>query len=323
MPLLGIDLGGTKLAWALISGQGIILKEGNTLLEGRKGKEVGRLISGVLKKLLAESNAASNAITAIGISVPGISNRKTGTVWAPNIPGWEDYPLQEEIENVCGNLRVIIDNDRACYVMGETWKGAAQECRNAIFLAVGTGIGAGIICDGRILRGAHDIAGAIGWMALEKPFQDIYIECGCFESHASGEGMVRLGKELLLKEKNYSGLLKNKASGELTTHEIFHAYAEGDAVAKEVIRQCIALWGMAIANLVSLFNPEKIILGGGVFGPAVQFIPMIRMEAAKWAQPVSMKQVTIEPSLLGVHAALLGAAWLALQTNQKNQSSHE
>ncbi|MGZ3949591.1 MAG: ROK family protein, partial [Flavisolibacter sp.] len=108
----------------------------------------------------------------------------------------------------------------------------------------------------------------------------------------------------------------------LTATDIFEVYEEGDTVATEVIQHCIETWGMAIANLVSLFNPEKIILGGGVFGPAVKFIPAIYEEAAKWAQPISIKQVSIEPAALGSRAGLYGAAYLALQNN-KTLSMHE
>src|SRR5690606_7336356 len=119
------------------------------------------------------------------------SRNKSGTVWAPNIPGWEDYPLKAELEAVLNRIPVSIDSDRACYILGEYWKGAAQNCEDAIFLAVGTGIGAGILADGRILRGAGDIAGAIGWMALDHPYQEKYIPCGCFEYQASGDGVAR------------------------------------------------------------------------------------------------------------------------------------
>src|SRR5678815_4753324 len=115
---------------------------------------------------------------------------KTGKVWAPNIPDWGDYPLLEEVENVSGEIPVTIDSDRACYILGELWQGNARGCTDAIYLSVGTGIGAGILTDGKVLRGSHDIAGAIGWMALTRPFSEEYTDCGCFETYASGEGIA-------------------------------------------------------------------------------------------------------------------------------------
>ncbi|HEY6978745.1 MAG TPA: ROK family protein [Chitinophagaceae bacterium] len=314
MLISGIDLGGTKLSLAVFTESGKVLHKTTMALNNRTGKQVGQLITTAIKELVTQQQAVGNRISAIGIAVPGISHNKTGTVWAPNIPGWDDYPLLDEVIQISGGIPITIDSDRACYILGESWQGNAKGCNDAIYLAVGTGIGAGILTGGHVLRGAHDIAGAIGWMALNRPFDNKYISCGCFEYHASGEGIVKVAGEMLRDNKMYSGELRDKTLSELTARDVFTAYENNDAVAIDVIKQCIEFWGMAIANLVSLFNPEKIILGGGVFGPATQFISAIKNEAHKWAQPVSMKQVSIESSALGTDAGLYGAALLACKT---------
>jgi len=306
MTALGIDLGGTKLSLAELTEQGEILFRNSISIDKREGKEVGNLIVSETHKIL-ESH---DNIQSIGIAIPGIYRSKTGTVWAPNIKGWDDYPLLAELQSATV-LPVTIDSDRAAYILGESWKGKAKGCQNAIYLAVGTGIGAGILIDGKILRGEHDIAGAIGWLALQQPFEEEYISCGCFEHHASGEGIAKVAREVLLRADEYNGMLRNKEAGDLTAYDLFDAYQKDDIVAKKVFGVCIRFWGMAVANLVSLFNPEKIILGGGVFGPAVQFIPAIIEEAKKWAQPISMKKVSIEASSLGGDAGLYGAGLLA------------
>lgn len=306
MTALGIDLGGTKLSFAVFSQQGEILYKQTAAIDKRSGKQVGDLVLEETKKLIS-----SHTISSIGIAVPGIYHITTGRVWAPNIKDWEDYPLLQQMQTGV-NIPVTIDSDRACYILGESWKGNAKGCSNAIYLAVGTGIGAGILIDGKILRGAHDIAGAIGWLALKQPFEEKYVSCGCFEYHASGEGIAKVAREILAERKDYHGVLTQKRADELTAHDVFDAYEKKDEVAKEVFNICIRFWGMAVANLVSLFNPEKIILGGGVFGPATQFISAVKKEAAKWAQPISMKQVSIEPSALGTDAGLYGAGFLAL-----------
>lgn len=310
MPTLGIDLGGTKLAVALFSRSGVIISNEITPLNNRKGSEVGQLITEQIMKYIISQGPA---LRAIGISVPGISRRKTGTVWAPNIAGWEDYPLLQEIKQVAGNIPVSIDSDRTCYILGELWQGNAKGCTDAIYLSVGTGIGAGILVNGNVLHGAHDIAGAIGWLALDKPFQKKYIACGCFEYYASGEGIARLTRETLAQNPAYMGELKNLASEKITTQQVFTAFEKQDSIALQVLEECIQYWGMAVANLISIFNPEKVIFGGGVFGPAVQFIPAIQEEAARWAQPVSMTQVSFQPSALGGDAGVYGAGFLALR----------
>jgi glucokinase len=310
MSVIGFDLGGTKLSGAVFSKDGKIISKETVLLEKRKGNEVGSLIKEQVKKLLSNHSD----VEAIGVSVPGISYSKTGNVWAPNIPGWDDYPLLKSIMEPAGEkIRVTIDSDRACYILGEVWQGSARGCKDAIFLAVGTGIGAGILVNGEILRGSNDIAGAMGWMALDRPFQEKYISCGCFEYHASGEGLAKVGKEFLQKEINYEGILNIKKENHLPAHDIFEAYNQKDPLAEKVIRQAIEFWGMAVANLVSLFNPEKIIFGGGVFGPALRFLDDIKSEAKKWAQPISINQVKLEGSMLGGDAGLYGAGYLALK----------
>src|SRR5215204_2787874 len=189
MSLLGIDLGGTKLAMAVFNLEGIVIDRQYISLDGRKGREVGTLITNNIEALTESDQFGNDPIRSIGISVPGISRSKTGTVWAPNIPDWDDYPLLSEVQAVTKNIPVTIDSDRACSILGEVWQGKAKGCQDAIFLAVGTGIGAGIITNGILLRGAQDISGAIGWMALSKPFVDDYTNYGCFEYHASGNGI--------------------------------------------------------------------------------------------------------------------------------------
>jgi glucokinase len=302
LAVIGLDLGGTKLAGAIFTPHGRMVCQNVVPLAGRRGRAVGELICHELTNLLATARTRRIRVTAVGVSVPGICYARTGKVWAPNIPGWEAYPLRRELLVALRDkgIRVAIDSDRACYILGETWRGAAKGCRNAIFLAVGTGIGAGILVDGQVLRGAQDIAGAIGWLALDRPFQGKYVGCGCFEYHASGEGLAKVAKELGCKA--------------LTARDVFAAYDRRDPRARKVVAQAVEFWGMAVANLVSLFNPEKIIFGGGVFGPGVKLLGDIYAEAKKWAQPISIKQVKLQASKLGADAGLYGAGRLALQT---------
>jgi glucokinase len=304
---IAIDLGGTKCAGALIDAEGRILDQGKLLLGSRQGEEVGILISDLCQDLYHKASAQGIAVAGVGISVPGISYQKTGTVWAPNIPGWTDYPLKKFIESALPEkITVLVDNDRACCILGETWLGAAKGSRNAIFLTVGTGIGAGILIDGRILRGADDIAGAIGWLALETEYLEKYRQFGCFEYHASGDGLVREAEDLLADPDLFrDSMLRGK---ELDASAIFYAYGKKDHVALQVVERAVRLWGKTAANLVSLFNPEMIIFGGGIFGPASFLIDAIHEEAVRWAQPVSMKKVRIVSSIMGSNAPLLGAA---------------
>lgn len=135
MALLGIDLGGTKLCFAIFDESGTLSDKQVIALRNRSGGDVGNIITTQILKLI---NSNIDPIHSIGISVPGIYRIKTGTVWAPNIPGWDDYPLLAEVKKVSKEIPVTIDSDRACYILGEAWQGNAKQCKDAIFLAVGT-----------------------------------------------------------------------------------------------------------------------------------------------------------------------------------------
>src|ERR1051325_11048187 len=331
MAVIAIDLGGTKLAAAICGAKGKLSGRQVVPLGSREGAAVGELIIQEIRRLLDFARAKRIPLRAVGLCVPGISHSKGGKVWAPNIPGWEACPLRREVQAAVrsAGLRVAIDSDRAAYILGETWRGAAKGCRHAIFLAVGTGVGAGIMSDGKILRGAHDIAGAAGWLALDRPFRPEYSPCGCFEYHASGEGLGKVAREAVRQRSQKSEIRGQRSEvgdqrsklGRLkfeirnpksetepsSARDVFAAYDRNDPAAREIVQQAVGFWGMAVANLVSLFNPERIIFGGGVFGPATRFLEDIYAEAKQWAQPISINQVKILPSQLGGDAGLYGA----------------
>jgi glucokinase len=311
MTFVGVDLGGTKLAVAAFSSEGELISREITPLGGRSGAAVGSLIADRLQRFGVEHRSK-----AAGVCVPGLYRSDRGTVWAPNIAGWDDYPLLEELRNSLGPAaRITIDSDRAAYILGETWRGAARGARDAIFLAIGTGIGAGILSGGKVVRGHGDVGGAIGWLALDRPFKSRYHQHGCLEDQASGPGLVRIAQDLMHADVNYAGGLGTKNPEDLEAGDIFAAHERGDRIAQEVIDNAIELWGMTVANLVSLFNPEIIVFGGGVFGPGAKFLDRIRTEARRWAQPIAMEQVRLVVSSLGSDAGLFGAGRLAMMGN--------
>jgi glucokinase len=314
MAVIGVDLGATKLAGALFGSDGVVQARASALLEGRAGEDVGNLVVAQVRELQAVARTRGEAAKAIGVSVPGIAHRQEGTVLAPNIEGWQQYPLRDVLAaEVDANCPVVVESDRACSILGEVARGAAKGYRHAVFLAVGTGIGAGILVDGSILRGAHDIAGAIGWMGLDRPHRAVYDRCGGFESHASGAGIARVAREELEVDPSYQGPLRANQPEQLTAREVFAACLAGDALAARVVANAVECWGMAVANLVSLFDPEIVVLGGGLFGPAAGELSRIVAEARRWAQPVSFSHVVVRTSALGVEACLYGTGELALR----------
>lgn len=315
MAVIALDLGGTKIASAIIEENGTLRCNHKNLLGKRKGHEVGQLIVENLKRQFNKAEYYKLNIESVGICIPGCVNQTTGRVWAPNIAGWDNYPLAAEIRQLLGmpNLKVYVESDRSCALYGELWQGAAKDCRNAVLFIVGTGIGAGLFVDGRMLHGASDIVGATGWMALESPYDSKFDAQGCFEYYASGSGICSRAKEAIYKDKSYRGELRQMPISRITTQKVFEAYYNDDPIAFEVVEKAVQMWGMATANFVSLLNPEKIIWGGGVFCSAYPLIDRIYEEALKWAQPLSIKSVKLERAQLSEQAGIMGAGFLALK----------
>lgn len=322
MAVIAIDLGGTKIAAALFPAHGEPTHRESVTLGGRAGRDVGALTVERVRSLVDAAERDGEMAEGVGIAVPGIYRAATETVWAPNIPGWDDYPLVAEVRAaVPDGVSVRVDSDRACAILGETWRGGAAGAMNAIFLVVGTGIGAGILVDGRIVRGIGDAAGAIGWLALDRPYREGYEAVGCFEYHASGPGIAAKARRLIEADESYDGELRCGDLATLTAQEVFAAFDDWDPIAVRVLDEAVFYWGMAVANLVSLFNPETIVFGGGVFGPAVQFLERIREEAMRWAQPISIQQVELRASQLGDDAVLYGAGRLAMMSGSNDPAS--
>lgn len=283
MTVAGVDLGGTKISVAVVDGEGRVLDR--TKQPARKSSLEETV------EQVAEL-AGGHDVSAIGLCVPGIYFPATGNAWAPNLWGWEEVPLRRALEE---RLRVpiTIDSDRAAYVVGEQWRGAARGLGDVVFLAVGTGIGAGILSGGRLIRGADDIAGAVGWFALDPRKEEIYGQLGCFEAEAAGPAVARRG-------------------GAANAEAVVEAARRGDAQAMAVLEETARWLGMGIANLVSLLNPRMVVLGGGLMQAGDLLLERIRSEMLEWAQPIAARRVRIELSELGEDAGVLGAARLAL-----------
>lgn len=314
MAVIAVDLMSTSVTIAAIGKSGKMLIHENFSLENLEGNAISLLIQNQIKKILATYNNKPLQISSVGISIPGIYFCKTGRAWAPNIPGWSNYPIKQDMHVFSErNITVKIASKRTCDILGEKWLGAAKKSRNAIFLSIGSGIGAGILIDGKIVHGFNDGAGAVGWLTLDKTFKEEYKAKGCLENIASAKGILNSVKVTILKDNFHSPILKKKDIHQIKIEDVFQAYRLHDNLAIKVINEAIQYWGMASANLVNLFNPELIIFGGTLFGPAVPFINKIREEAEKWVQPLFVENVKFVESMLGANAGLFGAGHLALK----------
>jgi glucokinase len=281
MEVLAVDLGGTKTTLARVDEQG-------TVRDRRKLPAARTLESSVEQIAGAAAGAA-----AVGLIVPGIYTAATGSAWCPNLWGADEVPLLATLRQVV-QAPLAIDSDRAGYVLGEAWLGAARGLRDVVFVAIGTGIGVGILSGGRVVNGAHGIAGAAGWFALDPHWKDAYRQTGCWEAEAAGPAIAR-------------------QYGADDAAEVVRAARQGASRARAAIDAAVRYSAMGIANLISLLNPEAVVLGGGVVqGAGDLLLQPIRSEVLRWAQPIAAARCRIELTHLGEDAGLLGAARLAL-----------
>jgi glucokinase len=283
------DLGGTKIAAARVSPSGEITHS----LQAPTPAEGDESIIQVLLQVLDE--LPQKGVQAIGVDVPGLVYPH-GKVWAPNLPGWEDMPLSMKLKKHF-KLPVLVESDRNAFVTGEAWKGAARGCQDVVFLAVGTGIGAGIISGGRLLRGYRELAGCAGWLAVRDSFLPEYEAIGCLEAHAAGPAIARRARKILKQSMNAS--------------EVARVAREGNLEAEKILHDAGHYLGLALANLVSLLNPEMIVIGGGVAEAGELLLAPARETMKRWAQPLAARQVKIVRSKLGGQAPWLGMAKLA------------
>jgi glucokinase len=282
------DLGGTKIAAARVDDTGRITHR----LRAPTPSAGGIAVVDAIAQLLAQLPA--KGACAVGVDVPGLAH-PSGVVWAPNIPGWQRMPLAGMLAERM-QLPVVVDSDRNAFVTGEAWQGSAQGCRDVVFLMVGTGIGAGIISGGRLIRGHGELSGCAGWMAVRDRFRRGYESVGCLEFHAAGPGIARAAGHIF-KEP-------------LTAREVVKLARAGDLRARRVLAGAGHYLGLALANLVDILNIEMIVIGGGVAAAGNLLLDPARRTMLQWAQPLAVKQVRIARSRLGERAGVLGAARL-------------
>ncbi len=307
----GIDVGGTKISAALFTIQGWMSGRRRVPLDRTSADKPVRQISGLIRILENLARKKGGVLRGIGICIPGVVFARSGRVWAPNIPGWDHFPLRNRLA-VETKTQLFLDSDRSAYVLGEQWRGAARGKKDVVFLAVGTGIGAGILSGGRLIRGCGDIGGAVGWFALDPRFQEQYAAVGGFEAEASGGSIGRKARDFL--RAGEISLIRDMVQGKIervTAETVVAAARKGDSMALSILDTAVIYLGMGVANVVSILNPETVVLGGGLFRAADLLLVPVRKEFKRWAQPLAAKKVRIVLSALGEDAGLYGAAKLA------------
>ncbi len=332
---IGVDLGGTNLRIAAVNQQGDLMEKVTLGTRVALGKDhvIHEMCDAI--RVLAVKYRDVGTLQGIGVGVPGIIDMKTGMLReSPNLPGWAGSPVQAEIEQRLGT-RVILENDANVAALGEKWLGAAKHVDDMIMLTLGTGVGGGIVLEGRIWHGMTGMAGEFGHMTVEP--EGPQCGCGnrgCVEQYASATAVVRMAKEAIASGRA-PGLARAASSDpEFNAKAVYNLAIQGDEEAKKIFGRLGRALGICIANLVNAFNLPMYVVGGGVASAWEAFSPFVFEElrqrsliyaATAPKAPLSDGQgasgqvdsegptrTIVTPALLGSDAGLYGAAELPL-----------
>jgi glucokinase len=323
--VLGVDLGGTKFAVGAMTADGT-REFGFTSAptQAEKGADdvvarMGDLANQVIEATLRQTGAKRSDFIGAGIGAPGPLRRLDGiVVVAPNL-GWHNYPLRDRLAAAV-DLPTTLDNDANCATLGEWWIGAARGARHVVGITIGTGIGGGLVLNGRLHHGASDVAGEIGHTTIET--EGRRCKCGnygCLEAYASGPAIAERAREAL--ERGSESMLPQLAgsAAAITAQHVYNAAREGDPLAREVVRDTARYLGTGIANLLNLFNPDVVVLAGGVTAAGEELLAPLRTEARRRAFKPAVEVAKIVPGELGSRAGVVGAVAVAVQAHAEQR----
>jgi glucokinase len=304
--IFAADLGGTHLRAATVDQKGRIqfrFKQNTPQV-----KDANAIVDAIVAAV--EQTGGVEKISALSLVVPGTVKVEEGAVVkAPNLPCLDGFRLASELTERLG-LPAILENDANAAAVGEMWQGAAVGCKTIICVTLGTGVGGGIILDGKLWRGVDGAAAEIGHMCVD-PFGGVACTCGsrgCLEVFASATAIVRMTREA--SPRYPESVLQG--SQELTAETIFVAGRQGDELALEIFRRMGVYLGIGLANLINILNPEMIVIGGGVVNGWDLFEKHMHQQVEERAFPLLAARVKIARAKCGDDAGLLGAARLAL-----------
>lgn len=309
---IGIDVGGTNVKLALVDDKGKILYSNSVPTRAEMGYEYTvNNIKQAIYDLMKETKLSTKDIEGIGFGFPGQVDYKSGIVRnAPNIPGWVEVPIAKLIEDEF-KIPTRVDNDVRCAALGELNYGAGKGCENLVCITVGTGIGSGLIINGKLVRGASNAAGEIGHIKLQMHDGPVCGcgDTGCLEAFASGPSIVAMAEEYIKggKSTKYREMCGDE---QLSPYFVAEAAKSGDPVAKRIFAITGEYIGIGLASVVNLLNPERIIVGGGVADAGDLLLEPLKTTLKSRAMQIAGSAVEVVPAQLGNTAGVIGASLL-------------
>ncbi|MDR7486568.1 MAG: ROK family protein [Armatimonadota bacterium] len=306
-PIIGVDLGGTKILTALVDEGGRVLGRARipTPASG-PDTDIEAIVQSV-RTVVARSGVDLRAVAGMGVGAPGPLDPATGVVFEPpNLPGWKDVPLAERLADRLG-LRIYVENDANAAALGERWVGAGAGVDDLVYITVSTGVGGGLIVRGQLYHGVSGTAGEVGHMVIDPRGPRCHCgRTGCLEQLASGTAIAREARAALAAGR--PSVLAHLPAGELSAEDVARAARDGDPLAREVFAHAAAALGTGVANLVNLLNPAMVVIGGGVARAGDLLLAPVRRIVQEEAFDRPAAAVRIVPAALGDDVGAVGAA---------------
>lgn len=310
---IGVDVGGTNLRIAAIDGRGRLFERIRLTMPVKAGRKamLEEMCQAVTR--LRAKHARSARLVGIGFGVPGLIYMEEGKIReSPNLPDWNDYPLRDAIERKLGT-RVFLENDANAAALGEKWMGLGRKVDSLAILTLGTGVGGGVVQNGRIWHGTLGMAGELGHITITP--DGPHCGCGnhgCLEALASATAIVRMAREAIRADRS-AVLARAAGNGKLTSEIVYLKAVEGDEAARDIFITVGRALGIALSDLVNTFNFPLYVISGGVAAAWKLFAPVMLAEVERRSFVYRAGGTRVARSELGDDAGLYGAAYLPLQ----------
>ena len=312
MVYIGIDLGGTNIAVGVVTEDGKIIADASTpTLSQRPYQEIVKDMAACARQALESAHQTLADVAAVGIGIPGVADQKEGRVIFCTNLAWHDIPLRAELQKYI-DKPVLIDNDATVAGLAESYAGVSKGCQSSVFLTLGTGVGAGIVINGKPWSGAHGVGSELGHMTLV--VDGVPCTCGndgCVERYCSATAIIRMAKQACLGYPE--SMILSLASGDpekIIAKTVIDAAKAGDVTAVRVFDHYAKYLAITVNNITAFLDPEMIVLGGGVSRAGEFLLNAVREQLPRYLMYKTLPSPKLELAKLGNEAGIIGAALL-------------
>lgn len=318
MYYIGVDLGGTNIAVGIVDKDFSIIKNGSVPTKPERGADpIIEDMAALIKKLLADANIPLSDVAYVGVATPGTANNVTGVVeYANNIP-FDKYPLADKLSSLLDGVKVYIENDANAAAKAEAIAGVAVGAPISVMITLGTGLGGGIVIDGKVYSGFNNAGGELGHTVIEKGGKPCTCgRRGCWEAYSSATGLVNMTKERLLEarkagRKSLIDTMIGDDLSKISARTAFNAQKEGDALGIEIVDEYLSYLACGIVNLINIFQPNVLVIGGGVCHEGENLLrPLLKKVWGETYTREGTPRTEIRLAKLGNDAGIIGAAVL-------------